>query len=147
MALKNIKSSFSHVPPLLFSSRHAGLDLDAVPLLDQVTESGIDQALLLKHVEATELLGADVDTIHGAAASRDVSHDEVGRRKFADQDVPNLGLSLIQVFRLFRDSARRLFRSCGRVCPRGKASRGLNGALLKKSRGRVCGRCREACRS
>lgn len=56
--------------------RHSRPYLYSMPLLDKISQSSIDKALLLKHIEATEGGRSNIDGIHAAAASGDILDEE-----------------------------------------------------------------------
>lgn len=73
-----------------------GLQLDAVPALDLVAQGLVDHALLLEHVDAAEALRGDLDAVHGPAAARDVLHGQLRGRELGHEQVPDLGLGVVE---------------------------------------------------
>lgn len=47
-----------------------------MPLLDEIPQRAVDQALLLEHVEPLERRRRDVNGVHAAAAAGDVLHEK-----------------------------------------------------------------------
>lgn len=57
-----------------------------MPLLDQIAQRAIHQALLLEHVEPLEGRRSNVDGVHAAAAAGDVLHEEGGGVELGGED-------------------------------------------------------------
>lgn len=92
---------------------HPCPQLHPVPLLDHVGQHRVDQALLLEHVEAAKLLGADVDGVHGPAPARHVLDLQLDGRQLGHHAVPDLRLAFCEVGGLFEGRGGGRCRRCG----------------------------------
>ena len=78
------------------SLRGLGPQLQAMPLLDQISQDDIDHPLLFKHGAAAELVGSDVYGVHGATPARNVTYRELDRRKCDCEEVPDSRLGRVE---------------------------------------------------
>lgn len=67
-----------------------------MPPFHQVPEHRVDHALLLEHVGAAKLLRADLDSVHGPAAARDVLHNQLDGTELCHEAVPDHGLGVVE---------------------------------------------------
>lgn len=100
------------------SSRHLCPQLDTMPLLDLLSEAGVDHALLLQHVDATELFRGYLDAVHGSASARDVLDLQLCWGELGRQLVPDGRLEVVEVVGLL-----------GHVGCRGRRGRGSGGGI------------------
>src|SRR3569833_369966 len=92
---------------------HPRLELYSVPVLQQVRQDGVHHPLLLQHVHAAELLGADLDPVHGPATPRDITHNQLMGFELGREEVPDMRLGIVEEIGLLE--ARRRRGGCGRA--------------------------------